>query len=71
MFVCLIVFHKRQNSLTESDQILCETSHDPRKGLWMLKITKCVSKSLWFWENFEIARKIIIKFASFFRYLLA
>ena len=30
---------------TNQVQILCATSHDPKEGLWMLKITKiCVQK---------------------------
>ena len=27
------------NGRTDRAKILCETSHDPKEGLWMLKIT--------------------------------
>ena len=32
-FACLFVSDKRENGWTDRAQILCGTSHDPRKGL--------------------------------------
>ena len=32
------------NRLTDPAQFVCGTSHDPRKDLWMLKITKINSQ---------------------------
>ena len=48
--ICLsvIVSNKRLYGRTDRTQILCGTSHDPKEGLWMLKITKIVSKSFLF-----------------------
>ena len=40
IFVCSSVCIQCQNSSTDQDQILCGTSHDPREGLCMLRITK-------------------------------
>ena len=40
MLVCLFVTDKRQNDLTNLAQILCGTSHDPKEGLWTVKIGK-------------------------------
>ena len=37
--VCLFVSNKRQNGWTDRAQIFCGTSHDHRKGLWMIKIS--------------------------------
>ena len=50
--VCLSVLIYPKNVVkrgTYRAQILCGSSHDPRKGLWMLKITKiCVQKLMIF-----------------------
>ena len=43
-FVCLsvdmFVSNKRQNRRTDRAQILCGTSHNPREGFWIIKISK-------------------------------
>jgi len=45
LIVCLfVVSNKRQNGWTDQAHILRGTSHDPREGLWMIKISKVVSK---------------------------
>ena len=48
------------------------TSYDSKEGLWMLRITKIVSASFWFLENFKNARTIyLISANSFcFRFIL-
>ena len=48
LLVCPFVSNKRQNGWTDWVQILFRISHDPREGLWMLSITKVVSRSFWF-----------------------
>ena len=40
VFVGLFESNKRQNGWTDRAQILCETSRDPGKGFWMIKILK-------------------------------
>ena len=41
--VCLFVSNKRQNGWTDRAHIFCGTSRDPRKGFWIIKISKiCV-----------------------------
>ena len=43
-FACLSVYlpvsNKRQKDWTDRAQNFCGTSRDPRKGLWMIKISK-------------------------------
>ena len=64
--VCLSVcINKRQNGWTDWAQILCGTSYDPREGLWILEITKCVSTSLCFCSILKNAWKNIMKSANF------
>ena len=41
---------KRQNGWTYRAHIAC-TSHDPREGLWMMKISKICLQQLWFQKN--------------------
>ena len=37
----MLAYNKRQNGWTWNlAQMFCQTSHDPKKGLWMLKITQ-------------------------------
>ena len=49
----MFVSNIRQNGGTNQTLILCGTSHDPREGLWMLRITKsCL-------PQFLILRKIL------------
>ena len=40
LFVCLFISNKRQNSCTDPAKKCCGTSHDPREGLWLIKISK-------------------------------
>ena len=48
LFVCLFVSNKRQNGWTDRAQFFCGTSHDPRKGLWMIKFSKiCLELNPW------------------------
>ena len=42
---------KRQNGWTFRANIACGTSHDPREGLWMMKISKICLQQLWFQKN--------------------
>ena len=65
-FACLAVClsdlfesNKRQNGWTDRAQILCGTSHDPREGLWMLRITKTCIQTLLIFVKFKTARKNI------------
>ena len=39
LLVCLFVSNKRQNVWTDRNQILCETSLDPREIICMIKIS--------------------------------
>ena len=58
--VCLSVYvsNKRQNDYTDLTQMLYGTTHDPREGLWMLKITKnFVQKFLIFVKFWKCAKK--------------
>ena len=38
LFVGMFVSNKRQDGWTDQAHIFCGTSHDPREGLWMIKI---------------------------------
>ena len=55
--VCLYPL-KRQNGWTDRAQILRRTSHDPRVGLWRIKISKIRFQQnsivIKFWEIHEI-----------------
>ena len=48
--VCPFVSNKRQNGWTDWAQIFCGTSHDPREGLWIVKIKKIVFKRFLFYK---------------------
>ena len=37
----MFVTDKRKNGQTDQAQIFCDTSHDSREGLWMVRIEKC------------------------------
>jgi len=55
--VCLYPI-KRQNGWTDQNQILCGASHNPRKGIWMLRINyKYVSQKNFifvkFWKSIK------------------
>ena len=58
-FVCMVVSNKRQNGWTDQAWILCGTSHDPREGLLMRKISKIshqqnsISIELWKFRTFS------------------
>ena len=56
--VCLFVYNKCQNGWTDRAQIFRRTSHDPRVGLWRIKISKIRfqqnSNVIKFWEIHEI-----------------
>ena len=57
--VCLYVSYKRQNGWIDRAQILCGTSHDPREGLRMLRVTKsCIPKLLIFVKSEKMREKI-------------
>ena len=58
-----LVSNKRQNGLTNRAQILCGTSHDPRKGLWNIKIEK---KMINIWNFF--GKKNPPKFENYFKW---
>ena len=55
--VCLFVSNKHQNGWTDPVQFFCGTSHDPREGLWMIKITKfcfqqnSISNNIFLWNT--------------------
>ena len=67
--VCLFVSNKRQNGWTDRAQILCWTSCDPRKGLWMIKIAKICVLKFFIFEKFWKRAKIIMKSTNFFLFL--
>ena len=62
---CLFVSNKRQNVWTDRAQILCGTLHEPRKGLWMIKIKKLAPNKIRFSLNFEIPDFFLEKSANF------
>ena len=59
--------YKRQNGWTDRAQIFCETSRDPREGLWMIKIsTICLQQNSIF-INFEnLWNFFLMKSANFY-----
>ena len=69
-FFCLFVSNKRQNSCNDRAHILCcgtSRSHDPREGLWMLKIKKlCIQKFLGFCKILKIDTIILLNPRTFF-----
>ena len=68
VFACLFVSNKHQNDWTNPAQILCATSHDPREGLWMIKIKKLVSNKILFSLNWK-PRNYFYKIRELFLFL--
>ena len=66
VFLAMFVSNKRQNGWTDRAQILCGTSHDPREGLWRIKISKLASNKIRFSLNLKNPRNFFIKSANFF-----
>ena len=64
--VCLFVSNKRQNGLTDWNQILCGTSHNPKESLWMIKISKISLQLNWNFIKFWKYTIFFIKSANFF-----
>ena len=63
--VCLYP-KKRQNGWTDRAQILCGTSCGPRKGLWMIKISKtCLHQNSENFEKVKNHRNFLMKYANF------
>ena len=66
MSVCLFVSNKRQKGLTDWNQILCGTSHNPKESLWMIKISKISLQLNWNFIKFWKYPIFFIKSANFF-----
>ena len=48
----IYIFNKRQNGWTDQAQFFCGTSRDPRKDLWMIKISKNCAKKFFIFVKF-------------------
>ena len=68
--VCLFVSNKRQNGWTDQAQILCGTSRGPRKGIWMIKISKICLHQNSIFKNFKNSRNFFWKSAKFFVFVI-
>ena len=64
--VRLFVSNKLQNGWTDLVQIFCETSRDPREGLWMIEFRKFASIKILFLKISKIHEFFFIKSAIFF-----
>ena len=64
--VCLFESNKRQNGYTDWTQILCGTSHDPREGLWMIKIKKIYTQHNSIFSKFKKSTIFFYKIRELF-----
>ena len=64
--VCLFVSNKRQHGWTDQALILCGTLHDPREGLWMIKISKISLQQQLIFIKFWKTTKYCYKITNFF-----
>ena len=60
------VSNKHRNGWTDRAQLLCGTSHDPREGSCIIKISKIGHQQNLFLFNFENPQTFFFKFANFF-----
>ena len=61
--LCLSVSDKRLNGWTNWAQNLCETLHNPREGLWTIKIEEKIPWNLFF-EKTPIRIEKSVKFEN-------
>ena len=60
--VCLFVSNKHQHGWTDQAHILCGTLHDPREGLWMIKISKISLQQSSIFIKFKKSTKFLLLF---------
>ena len=61
-FFCLFVY---PINVKTAEPILFKTSHEPREGLWMLRISKLASKKIAVCKFLKIHQKILLNLETY------